>query len=57
MKRWKIKETSTFSLNELNEYIENNNIQPENLIQYRTVFEQMKQCIKYIITYWEEIKD
>lgn len=56
MKRWKIKEVSFLSIDALNKYIEENNIQPEHLIRYNTIFEQMKQCTKYLITYWEEIK-
>ena len=42
MKRWKIKEASTFSLSDLNTYIDEHNIQPENLIQYKTLFEPGK---------------
>lgn len=56
MKRWKIKEISFFSIDALNKYIEENSIQPEHLIRYSTIFEQMKQCTKYLITYWEEQK-
>lgn len=57
MKRWKIQEIGVLSLSDLNRYIDDNNIQPNDLISYRTVFDQIKQCTKYIFTYWQEIKD
>ena len=56
-KRWKIKEVSFLSINELNSYIEKEGIQPEQLIRYSTTFEQIKQCTKYLITHWVEIKE
>lgn len=54
MAKYEICEISKYSLKDLNEYIQQNNIKPEDLISYRTVFEQMKQCSKYIITYWKK---
>lgn len=57
MKRWKIKEKGVLSLSDLNKYIADNCIQPSDLIEYRTVFDQMKQCTKYMITYWAAIDE
>lgn len=51
---WKINEKSFLSLKELNDFIAENDIKPENLIRYATTFEQMKQSTKYIITYWQK---
>jgi len=56
-KKWLIKEKSCLSLAELNKFISENEIQPEQVIKYNTLFEQMKQSTKYILTYWEEIKE
>lgn len=56
-KKWMIKEKSCLSLKELNDFISENQIQPEQVIKYSTMFEQMKQCTKYVLTFWEEIKD
>lgn len=55
-KTWMIKEKSFNSIKELNLYIEKEGIQPSDLIEYRTIFEQLKQSIRYLITYWVEIK-
>ena len=55
-KKWMIKEKSCLSLKELNDFISENQIQPEQVIKYSTMFEQMKQCTKYVLTFWEEIK-
>lgn len=52
--RYEICEVSKYSLKEVNAFIEQNNIKPEDLIQYRTLFESMMQCTKYIITYWKK---
>lgn len=52
MAAWKIKEVFCNSLNELNIFIEENNILPSNVLKYETVFDQMKQSIKYGLTYW-----
>lgn len=54
MSKYEICEVSKYSLKDLNDFIAQNNIEPKDLIQYRTVFEQMKQCTKYIITYWKK---
>lgn len=51
-----IKEKSFNSIKELNLYIEKEGIQPSDLIEYRTIFEQLKQSMRYLITYWVEIK-
>lgn len=56
-KKWLIKEKSCLSLHELNEFIAENDIQPNQVLKYNTIFEQMKQCTKYVITYWQEIED
>lgn len=56
-KKWIIKEKSCLSLKELNDFISENQIQPEQVIKYSTMFEQMKQCTKYVLTFWEETKD
>ena len=56
-KKWLIKEKSCLSLFALNKFIEENEIQPQQIIKYDTTFEQMKQCTKYILTYWQEIVD
>lgn len=55
-KTWMIKEKSFNSIKELNLYIEKEGIQPSDLIEYRTIFEQLKQGVRYLITYWVEIK-
>lgn len=55
-KTWMIKEKSFNSIKELNLYIEKEGIQPSDLIEYRTIFEQLKQSMRYLITYWVEIK-
>lgn len=52
MAAWKIKEVCCNSLNELNIFIEENNILPSNVLKYETTFDQIKQNIKYILTYW-----
>lgn len=52
MAAWKIKEVCCNSLNELNIFIEENNISPSNVLKYETVFDQIKQNIKYVLTYW-----
>ncbi len=52
MAAWKIKEVCCNSLNELNIFIEENNISPSNVLKYETVFDQIKQSIKYVLTYW-----
>ena len=52
MAAWKIKEVCCNSLNELNIFIEENNISPSNVLKYETTFDQIKQNIKYILTYW-----
>lgn len=49
---WQINEKSFLSLKELNTFIAENQIKPEHLIQYKTLPEQIKQCTKYILTYW-----
>lgn len=53
MKRWQIKEVAFNSLNELNAYIDQEKITPKDLIKYNTIFDQMKQCMRYGITYWK----
>lgn len=55
-KTWMIKEKSFNSIKELNLYIEKEGIQPSDLIEYRTIFEQLKQSMRYLITHWVEIK-
>ena len=52
MAAWKIKEVCCNSLNELNIFIEENNILPSNVLKYETTFDQIKQNIKYVLTYW-----
>lgn len=56
-KKWIIKEISFLSLKELNDFILENEIQPEQILKYSTIFEQIKQCTKYGLTFWEEIKN
>lgn len=56
-KKWLIKEKSCLSLGELNKFINENEIQPEHVIKYNTLFEQMKQSTMYVLTYWKEIKE
>lgn len=56
MGKWKIKEVSFNSLQELNTYIADNDIAPNSVLRYETVFEQLKQTIRYILTYWT-VKD
>ena len=50
--KWKIKEVSFNSLAELNKYIGENDIAPSNVLRYNTIFDQLKQQINYILTYW-----
>lgn len=52
MSDWKIKEISFYSLTELNTYIAENNITPANVLKYETVFDQLKQTMRYLFTYW-----
>lgn len=52
MSKWKLKEVSFNSLNELNQYIQENDIAPNSILKYDTVFDQMKQTMRYQITYW-----
>lgn len=54
--KWKIKEVSFNSLNELNKYIEENNIAPNSTLKYDVFYDQIKNSMKYIFTYWT-IKD
>ena len=56
MTKWKIKEVSFNSLPELNAYIAANDIAPNSVLKYETVFEQLKQSMRYVLTYWT-IKD
>ena len=56
MANWKIKEVSKDSLNELNAYITENEIAPNSVLKYDTVFDQLKQKMRYVLTYWT-IKD
>jgi hypothetical protein len=55
-KTWMIKEKSFDSIKELNQFIEKEGIQPSDLIEYRTMFEQLKQNVRYLITFWSEVK-
>ncbi len=50
--KWKIKEVNFNSLAELNKYIEEKDIAPSNVLRYNTIFDQLKQQINYILTYW-----
>lgn len=56
MSKWKLKEASFYSLSELNTYIAENDIAPNSVLKYDTAFDQIKQTMRYIITYWT-IKD
>jgi len=56
MSNWKIKEVMVGSLNELNTYIKENNIAPSDVLRYDTVFDHIKQSVRYTLTYWT-IKD
>lgn len=51
-----IKEKSFDSIKELNQFIEKEGIQPSDLIEYRTMFEQLRQSVRYLITFWSEVK-
>lgn len=51
-----IKEKSFDSIKELNQFIEKEGIQPSDLIEYRTMFEQLRQNVRYLITFWSEVK-
>jgi hypothetical protein len=55
-KTWMIKEKSFDSIKELNQFIEKEGIQPSDLIEYRTMFEQLRQNVRYLITFWSEVK-
>lgn len=55
-KTWMIKEKSFDSIKELNRFIEKEGIQPSDLIEYRTMFEQLRQSVRYLITFWSEVK-
>jgi hypothetical protein len=55
-KTWMIKEKSFNSIKELNQFIEKEGIQPSDLIEYRTMFEQLRQNVRYLITFWSEVK-
>lgn len=50
--KWSIKEAAFNSLKELNEYINEKDIVPNNLIRYETIYEALKQETRYAITYW-----
>jgi len=52
MSKWKLKEVSFNSLNELNIYIQENDIAPNSVLKYDTVFDQVKQIVRYMLTYW-----
>lgn len=52
MSTYKIKEASFNSLNELNTYIQDNNITPKDMLKYDTSFDQIKNTIRYMIVYW-----
>lgn len=54
--KWKIKEVSFNSLNELNKYIEENSIAPNSTLKYDVFYDQIKNSMKYVFTYWT-IKD
>ena len=52
MSKWKLKEVCFNSLNELNTYIQENDIAPNSILKYDTVFDEVKQTMRYMITYW-----
>lgn len=52
MSKWKLKEMCFNSLNELNAYIQENDIAPNSILKYDTLFDQIKQAMRYQITYW-----
>lgn len=51
----KIVEIGTYSLKELNEYIATYDIKPTDVLAYRTIFDQIKGCTKYILTFWKQV--
>lgn len=53
---WKIKEVSFGSLSELNKYIADNEIMPNSTLQYNAIYDQIKNSMQYVFTYWT-VKD
>jgi len=52
MSKWRLKEISFYSLGELNNYIMENDIAPNSVLKYDTIFDQLKQKVNYVLTYW-----